>query len=255
MIMAMTFEEKRNILFNVLRVRWPQDCEPAVNPDGSEADSTNYELIRRGVDGKEFTEEGLYNFVMELRAQGLLVKKPGYGSAPEAVDPKKTIPHRDLFPKIDSIEKAIHFVKNAKIPGDRLKAINELLAYLQLHGIHDGSVVEEPETAESDAKDGSYGEACDPSLASDSAVSGSSTTDPSWKNLKLQSPMLRTDRMVRHARYWRQLRTKMLVVLAAHQDKVLGKRPFLSKPGSARSSTNNKPRTSLVGQVPKFWPG
>src|ERR1051326_4297444 len=35
----------------------------------------------------------------------------------------------------------------------------------------------------------------DPSLASDSAVSGSSTTD----------------RMVRHARYWRQLRTKMLV--------------------------------------------
>jgi hypothetical protein len=160
MIMAMTFEEKRNILFNVLRVRWPQDCEPAVNPDGSEADSTNYELIRRGVDGKEFTEEGLYNFVMELRAQGLLVKKPGYGSAPEPVDPKKTIPHRDLFPKIDSIEKAIHFVKNAKIPGDRLKAINELLAYLQLHGIHDGSVVEEPETAESDAKDGSYGEAC-----------------------------------------------------------------------------------------------
>jgi hypothetical protein len=118
----MTNDEKNQILYNVLRLRWPRDCEYAVNKDGSAADLTNHDLIWRGIGGKDFTEEQLYNFVMELRAQGLLVKKLG----PEVVDPGKTLPHDDI-PALKSIRNMADVIRVKNMPAELLKQFKFLV--------------------------------------------------------------------------------------------------------------------------------
>jgi hypothetical protein len=52
------------------------------------------------------------------------------------VDPKKAIPHQDLFVGVNTVEKCIEYIKTVKIPHANQPKINELLAYLQAHKIY-----------------------------------------------------------------------------------------------------------------------
>jgi hypothetical protein len=51
------------------------------------------------------------------------------------VDPKTAIPHQDVFPGVDTVEKCVQYIKTVKIPYTNQPKINELLAYLKEHNI------------------------------------------------------------------------------------------------------------------------
>lgn len=176
MATEMTPEEKKThnrIAHSVLRVRWPKDCEYAFNEDGTPADLTNHELIVRGVGGKtagvDYTEQQFYDFVMDLRAQGLLVKK---GLAPEPVDPATTLPHEDI-PELKNIRNLADVIRVKNLPKEKLmrfanlkqgspsfEEFNERIQYIYDHRIGDGELPTIVDKAEqSSSADGSYREA------------------------------------------------------------------------------------------------
>jgi hypothetical protein len=167
--MSITIEEKKGIIQNILRGDlWPSDCERAQNKDGTIDCFENYRAVNEAFDAElkgkndlSFNEyfQSFYSLIINLRNSGALIKKTTQVVAPPTVDPKTTIPHRDLFPNVKSIEQAIRYVKTAKIPGNQLNAINELLAYLQLHDLHEYDVIaEDPEVGEA-PEDGEIAEA------------------------------------------------------------------------------------------------
>src|SRR5438128_3053173 len=158
-----SLKEKHLVIMNAIvgYGLWPEDCHFPFAADGSpSADPNgyrNFELLKREVNAldveEDFGLEAARKLFLRLRDLGnnlkqtfirktAVVVQQIQQAAPPPVDPKTQIPHRDKFPKIDSIEKAIRYVKTAKIPFDQLAAINELLTYLQQHDIHDWDVVD-----------------------------------------------------------------------------------------------------------------
>jgi hypothetical protein len=75
----------------------------------------------------------------DLAAEGFVFDEDEKESAREAA---QTLPHRDLFPEINGLESAHSYVKNPRLyqkhPTKR-NELNELLAYLQKHNVHDAA--------------------------------------------------------------------------------------------------------------------
>ncbi|HEV3419528.1 MAG TPA: hypothetical protein VG075_04435 [Candidatus Acidoferrum sp.] len=145
---------------------WPSDCEEPLDRNGDIRNYSNYKAIQdrfKTVPDPLFTTNYLYDIVMELRLSGELVKKTGVTGViqPAVIDPRTSIPHRDKYPQITTLEQCVRFIKNAKgIPSGDLKAINELLAYLQQNNIREEAKAKEPElTPEQKANQNAYDEA------------------------------------------------------------------------------------------------
>src|SRR5205807_2216223 len=47
----------------------------------------------------------------------------------------KNIPHQDIFPGIDTVQKCIEYIRTVKIPHANQTKINELLAFLKTNNI------------------------------------------------------------------------------------------------------------------------
>ena len=82
---------------------------------GVQASVENVKAIVRGL-----TEKGLLQYVQNVQP---------------VLPAEQNIPYQDLFPTVTTVERAVKYAREIKIPGAQSASFNELLSYLRLHNI------------------------------------------------------------------------------------------------------------------------
>ncbi len=145
---------------------------------------------------------------MDGHPPGSLQYHHTYAAPAEALDPRQNIPHLNLFPGCTSVEKATTYVKenSRRIPANQLKQLNELLAYVQAHNIHDNVATEPVETPEQAEQREAYQTIRDrvsALTAKDCGNVGSGPGMGGWERVnKLKKKTLRVSRCVSGAKHF-----------------------------------------------------